>query len=197
MAPLILSGKDRSAADTTNGCRDEMISEPHAVGGETIDVRRLNDSIARTTQRVEPLIVGEDENTIALTRQFCGMVRRRPGCVTADKTKKCEAKDLDAKSSGVDNGRHAMSIPGDGRAGLRSGTGLESHSHFAKAPACTSSASGVLPSSAAATFRLQTHRDSAKSRPRPTRLRPRTRPDRQFREWSDTRDGSSRRFPSP
>ena len=76
-----------------------MISEPHAVGGETIDVRCLNDSIARTTQRVEPLIVGEDENTIALTRQFCGIVRRRPGCVTADKTKKCEAKDLDAKSS--------------------------------------------------------------------------------------------------
>ena len=66
MAPLILAAEDRGAADTTNGCRDEVIAEPDAVGSEAIDVRRLNESIARATQRVEPLIVGEDENKVEL-----------------------------------------------------------------------------------------------------------------------------------
>ena len=43
-----------------------MIPEPHTLGGELIEIRRLNEPIAHATQRIETLIVGEDENKVEL-----------------------------------------------------------------------------------------------------------------------------------
>jgi hypothetical protein len=81
---LILPGEDRNATDTTNGCCDKVIAEPHAVGGEAIDVRRLDEPIARATQRVEPLIVSEDENKVGPADLVRSPGSWRPGGTAAD-----------------------------------------------------------------------------------------------------------------
>src|SRR6266545_1282617 len=120
VAPLILPGEDRGAADTTNGCGDKVIPESHAVGGEAVDVRRLDEPIARTTQRVEPLIVGEDENEVGTAGWVGAVGSWRPGRAAADETKEYEGEEgVNAKPAGFANGPLAISIPGDGRAGMQ------------------------------------------------------------------------------
>ncbi|MDP6447033.1 MAG: hypothetical protein QF805_24785 [Pirellulaceae bacterium] len=60
------TGQDVSSADHADRRDDESVLEPHSVGGEMIDVRRLDKRVSRTSERVVPLIVGEKKQNVRL-----------------------------------------------------------------------------------------------------------------------------------
>ena len=126
MPPLVLPGKYRGAADTTDGSRDKLISEPHAVGGQAVEVRRVDEPITRATHRIEPLVVGEDEYEVGRAGHSAGSGCGRPRRAAADQNKEGEGEEgVNAEpSSGGVNGPPVVSIAADSRAVLRSGTGL-------------------------------------------------------------------------
>ena len=68
VAPLVLAGEDRGAADAADGCRDKMIAKPRAARREAVNVRRPDKPIARATHRVKSLIVGQDEDEVGTLR---------------------------------------------------------------------------------------------------------------------------------
>ena len=53
-----LAGEQRSTADSANRGRHAVLSEPHTLGGQRVECRRLDDRITRDPQCVMPPIIG-------------------------------------------------------------------------------------------------------------------------------------------
>ena len=80
--PFIRSGQDAGPAGGADRGGHEGAIEPNALAGQPVDVRRPDDRVAGAAERVETLIVGQDEKEIrAARRSLTGAAPpgRRPG----------------------------------------------------------------------------------------------------------------------
>ena len=64
VTPHVLAGQDRSPARTADGRGDKGVVEDHSIGGQLVEMGRLDDRVAHAAQVVEPLIVGQQEENI-------------------------------------------------------------------------------------------------------------------------------------
>ncbi len=60
----VVTGEDRRTARRAERRRHECIPEPHAVAGERVEPRRLDEGMARASQKIVAVVVGEDKDDV-------------------------------------------------------------------------------------------------------------------------------------
>ena len=69
-SPLILSGREGDSRSGADGRVDIKIRQFDSLGGELVDVRRLDQRIAETTRIGEAHVVDEDDDDVGLGRTW-------------------------------------------------------------------------------------------------------------------------------
>ena len=89
MAARIEPGEDRRARRSAKGGRNEVILEQHALAGEPIHVRRIDQVVACGSEHVPALVVSDDHDDV---RRAGGSVRT--GCECCARNRRGRATDL-------------------------------------------------------------------------------------------------------